>query len=56
MGDRHAHPINEEDLFREWMKRHEKKIGILSDQISDIIQKKIYCGELSRDLNQKSSI
>jgi hypothetical protein len=24
-------PITAEDLYREWMKRHEKKIGILAD-------------------------
>ena len=24
-------PITAEDLYREWIKRHEKKIGILAD-------------------------
>jgi hypothetical protein len=53
--------IGAEDLYREWMKRNEKKIEMLADQILDRIQKKIYCGELSWDLlswdlNQKSPI
>lgn len=48
-------PNTAEDLYNEWIKKHEKKIDLLADRILDIIQKKIDCGELNRDLNRKIS-